>query len=120
MRELSIASVYLQTEAETIPVAVLIAVPLKTYPSNMKNMRHLAGPKLAHPAMNDEYIEFMVLIGADYYWSAVQDKVVRGNGPTAADSKIGYLLSGPINGCNKKSPSEDEHNDVTLCRRRRF
>ena len=91
MRELSTATVYLQTEAETIPLDVLIvpeiAVTLKTYPSNTKTMSPLTGPKLAHPAMNDGYFEIMVLIGADYYWTVVQDRVVRGNGPTAVESK---------------------------------
>ena len=55
----------------------------------------------------------MVLIGADYVWSVVQDRVVRGNGSTAVESKIGYLLSGPINGCNKKSPSTSMMNIMT-------
>jgi hypothetical protein len=36
-----------------------------------------------------------LLIGADHYWDVVEDKIVRGSGPTAAKSKIGYLLSGP-------------------------
>ena len=37
-----------------------------------------------------------VLIGADFYWTFVEDKIVRGDGPTAQQSKLGYLLSGPI------------------------
>ena len=36
-----------------------------------------------------------LLIGADHYWDVVEDKIVRGSGPTAAKSKIGYLLFGP-------------------------
>ncbi|XP_063442540.1 uncharacterized protein LOC134722839 [Mytilus trossulus] len=35
-------------------------------------------------------------IGADYYWDIVGDRVIRGSGPTAVQSKVGYLLSGPI------------------------
>ncbi|MES9974415.1 MAG: DUF1759 domain-containing protein [Candidatus Thiodiazotropha sp.] len=116
MREFPTATVYLQTEAETIPLDVLIvpdiAVPLKTYPSNTKTMSHLKGLKLAHPAMNDGYFEIMMLIGADYYWAIVQDRVVRGNGPTAVESKLGYLLSGPIDACNK-SPATSMMNIMT-------
>ena len=37
-----------------------------------------------------------MLVGADSYWRIVQDRVVRGNGPTAVESRIGYLLSGPL------------------------
>ena len=29
------------------------------------------------------------------HWDVVEDKIIRGAGPTAAKSKIGYLLSGP-------------------------
>ena len=37
-----------------------------------------------------------MLIGADFYWDILEDHIVRGNGPTAVKSKIGYLLSGPV------------------------
>ena len=117
MRGLPTATVYLQTETETIPMNILIvpeiSVPLRTYPNNLENMKHLTGLKLVHPAMNDGYFEIMVLIGADYYWSIVQDRVIRGNGPTAVESKIGYLLSGHTTGCNKKLPPTSMMNIMT-------
>ena len=53
--------------------------------------------------MDDGYSEITMLIGADYYWSIVQDNVIRGDGPTAVQSKLGYLLSGPVAGYNQKS-----------------
>ena len=37
-----------------------------------------------------------MLIGADHYWDVVEDHIVKGNGPTAMGSKLGYLLSGPM------------------------
>jgi hypothetical protein len=37
-----------------------------------------------------------MLIGADYYWDIVQNKIIRGKGPTAVQSRLGYLLSGPM------------------------
>ena len=71
MRELPTATVYIQTETETIPMDVFIvpeiAVPLRTYPNKINDMKQLTGPKLAHPAINDGYFEIMVLIEADYY-----------------------------------------------------
>ena len=36
------------------------------------------------------------MIGADYFWQFVVDHIIRGDGPTAMDSKLGYLLSGPV------------------------
>ncbi|XP_070549269.1 uncharacterized protein [Ptychodera flava] len=38
-----------------------------------------------------------ILIGADFYWDFVGDKIIRGP-PTAVSSKLGYLLSGPVPG----------------------
>ena len=36
------------------------------------------------------------MIGADFYWQFIQDRIVRGEGPTAVESRLGYLLSGPL------------------------
>ncbi|XP_074649042.1 uncharacterized protein LOC141904356 [Tubulanus polymorphus] len=49
------------------------------------------------PYVNTSNYEINLLIGADYYWSIVENEVVRGAGPTAVSSKLGFLLSGPIN-----------------------
>ena len=39
-----------------------------------------------------------VLIGSDHYWDIVTGESIRGeNGPTAVNSKFGWLLSGPTN-----------------------
>ena len=40
--------------------------------------------------------DISLLIGVDYYWKIVEDHIVRGNGPTTVQSKLGYLLSGPL------------------------
>jgi len=57
---------------------------------------YLQGLTLAHPITNDENFHVSVLIGADCYWQFIQDHVVRGNGSTAVQSRLGYLLSGPL------------------------
>ena len=36
------------------------------------------------------------VVGADFYWHIGQDRAIQGNGHTAVESKIGYLLSGPL------------------------
>ena len=41
-----------------------------------------------------------VMIGADYYWSFVQNNVVwgeSGDGPVAISTRLGHVLSGPLN-----------------------
>ncbi|XP_065896035.1 uncharacterized protein [Dysidea avara] len=59
-------------------------------------MPHLHNLKLAHPVTSERNISILLLIGTDYYWIFVQDHIVRGQGPTAQQSKLGYLLSGPL------------------------
>ena len=51
----------------------------------------MRGLKLAYPITKQESFEIELLIGVDYYWDIVEDCIVRGNGPTAVKSEIGYL-----------------------------
>ena len=64
-----------------------------------QNIPHLQGLTLAHPITGDEYFEVSLLIGTDQYWNFVGDHIVRGDGPTAMQSKLGYLISGPLPVC---------------------
>ena len=74
-----------------------IATPLQNHLSRqIQDMPHLRGLKLAHPVTSDENFAISLLIGADHYWDIVEDTVIRGQGPTAVASKLGYLLSGPL------------------------
>lgn len=39
-----------------------------------------------------------ILIGSDYYWDLVTNEIIQGEyGPTAVNSKFGWLISGPTN-----------------------
>ena len=57
---------------------------------------YLQGMKFAHRVTQDGYLEILLLVGADLCWRIVQDRIVRGNGPTTVKSKIGYLLFEPL------------------------
>jgi hypothetical protein len=37
-----------------------------------------------------------MIIGTDYYWDIAQNKIIRGKGSTAVQSRLGYLLSRPM------------------------
>ena len=63
---------------------------------NIREISYLRGLKLAYPVSSEEQFHISMLIGADYYWNIVGDKIIRGNGPTAVESKVGYFISGPI------------------------
>ena len=84
---------------EPITVAALtfpvICSPLPAHVST--SYPHLHGLELAdEPSSSENSIE--LLIGSDYYWLFVTGETRRGEeGPMAVDSKLGWLLSGPIN-----------------------
>ena len=101
-RHRSLATVYLVTRTgERIPLHVLIidkiATPLQIpHRTQMNEIPHLRNLTLAHPTTDEENFNISLLIGADHYWDIVEDQVIRGQGPTAVASKLGYLLSGPL------------------------
>ena len=60
----------------------------------MADYVHLEGLDFADDFNSTESID--VLIGSDYYWDFVTGDFIKGeHGPTAVDSKFGWLLSGP-------------------------
>ena len=101
-QKLGTTMVEVETESgELIPLSVLI-VPSISAPiqnsisTSVRSMRHLRGLKLTQPVTSEGNFTISLLIGTDYYWSFVQDHIVRGQGPIAQQSKLGYLLSGPL------------------------
>ena len=50
---------------------------------------------MAHPITNEDNFQISVLIGEEFYWTFVEDNVGRGDGLTAQQTKLAYLLSGP-------------------------
>ena len=79
----------------TISALIVICSPLpaKVYTS----YAHLDGLELAdEPCSSGSSID--LLIGSDYYWNFVTGETKRGEeGPVAVNSKLGWLLSSPIN-----------------------
>ena len=101
-KRLAVASILIQTlNNGHIPVSVLIvpklAAPIRnSVRAHLDKLPYLHGLPLAHPVTSDENFHISVLIGADFYWQFIQDRIVRGDGPTAVESRLGYLLSGPL------------------------
>ncbi|XP_068675693.1 uncharacterized protein [Montipora foliosa] len=58
---------------------------------------HLKGLELADYGTGEDNVEVDILVGSDQYWRLVSGRVVRGeHGPTAIETKLGWVLSGPI------------------------
>ncbi|XP_052242090.1 uncharacterized protein LOC127852239 [Dreissena polymorpha] len=101
LQQLERTTVYIVSKRKKIPVSVLIvptiAAPIRCgYLRSTAELPYLRGLKLAHSVTGETLFDISLLVGADHYWDIVKDHVVRGNGPTAVKSKIGYLLSGPM------------------------
>ena len=59
---------------------------------------HLASLKLADTHQGDNPIEIDMLIGSDLYWQLVTGEIIRGQvGPVTVKTKLGWVLSGPVN-----------------------
>jgi hypothetical protein len=89
IRKLGKAIVDLQTQSgEKVSMEVLnvptIAAPLQNNINfDASKLHYLQGLKLAHTVCSGDKFEIAMLIGADYYWDIVQNKIIRGKGPTA-------------------------------------
>ena len=102
VKKLDVATIYLETIiGDRLPLSVLI-VPTTAAPVQhvthytTAELPYLKGLQLATPMTAGEQFEITLLIGADHYWQVVEDHIVRGQGPTAIKSRLGYLLSGPL------------------------
>ena len=100
---MEVASVFIHTlSGSRILISVLIVPQLAAPIQNavrtcLRDIPYLQGLPLAHPVTGDENFDISILISADYYWQFIEDNIIRGNGPTAVKSHLGYLLSGPLN-----------------------
>ena len=71
------------------PIQNLNQRPLEDFP-------HLNRLQLAHPVTSTKQFTINLVIRADHYWDVIEDYIIKGSGPTAMGSKLGYLLTGPV------------------------
>ena len=77
----------------------MICDPLSDQPiaHAMKNYDYLTNLDLADYSCSTDMLEVDILIGSDHYWKLVTGEVVRsGDGPMAIQTKLGWVLSGPV------------------------
>ena len=94
----------------TAYVVPTICSPISNQSINLHQHQysHLQSLKLADDITHSPDLHIDLLIGADYYWSLISGEVVRsdsGSGPVALSTKLGYVLSGPVQGesCTNES-----------------
>ena len=65
--------------------------------NEMNKFQHLSGLDLADDYESKDEKHVDILIGGDYFYTFVGDKVIRGaNGPVAVETSFGFTLSGGI------------------------
>ena len=80
-------------------IVPIICSPLMSQPISYskEHYDHLRELDLADAAEVEDALEADILIGSDSYWKLVTGRVSRGrNGPLALHSKVGWILSGPV------------------------
>lgn len=76
-----------------------ICEPLTCHPlvDSREMYPHLSGLELADEPEDGQELHVDILVGSDWYWDLVTGRVQRGSdGPVAIDTKLGWVLSGPI------------------------
>ena len=74
-----------------------IAAPVQNFVNpTLHTLPHLRDLQEAHPVGSSETSHISLLISVDYYWEIVGNHIIRGTGPVAMESKLGYLFSGPL------------------------
>ena len=88
----------------TVPT---ICEPICGQPITLASRRYpyLSVLDLADRNDTESHLDVGILIGADLYWSMVTGRTRQGNGPTAIETKLGWVLSGPATGLSCESTS---------------
>ena len=65
---------------------------------------HLSGLELADSGDISGELEIDILVGSDHYWEVVTGRIIRGaSGPAAVETRLGWVLSGPVEGVAQES-----------------
>ena len=73
-----------------------------------QSYKHLSNLNFGNNNTESKALEIGVLIGRGYYWNFLCDEIVRvESGPVALLTKLGNVLSGPI---ERKKNQSDNHN----------
>ena len=86
----------------------LICEPLSNQPIALaaSSWNRLAPLQLADYSQGDVPLEIDILIGSDQYWKLVTGEMINQcNGPTAVRTRLGWVLSGPVEGLSQPESS---------------
>ena len=85
----------------TFLLVPLLCEPLLNQPilQAVEKYRYLANLQLADHSYENDCLGVNMLVGSDNYWKLMIGEVIcEGDGPMAVETKLGWVLSGPIEG----------------------
>ena len=88
-----------------------ICEPLLTQPIDFcsRQYSHLTPLNLADTNSSDTPVEVDMLVGSDFYWQLTTGEIIQGEGgPVTIETKLGWVLSGPV------TASEVNDNSATV------
>lgn len=94
----------LTKDKSSVPVKAIVVPKIASslddsHRKTLKSLSYLKDLDLAHLPTGKDTLSIEMLIGADFFWSFVGSEApIRGEGPTAIKSRLGYLVSGPLQG----------------------
>lgn len=99
--------------SETITISALtFPVICSALPSrvNIEDFSHFQDVELAENIETNSNDNIDVLIGSYYYWDIVTSESIRGDsGPTAVNSKFGWIISGPTHNSSANYDNVSSH-----------
>ena len=98
-QHVSIATFGNENKKLTLFAVPHICEPLSEQPVTlcMNTYEHLCNLDLADPVEGSDQMAIDMLIGSDYYWDLTTGETIRGEGgPVAIHTKLGCVLSGPV------------------------
>lgn len=81
---------------DVIIILIIVVLIFNRVCVNIREFLYLKGLKLVYLISLDEQFYILMLIGVDYYWSIVGDRIIRGNGFIVVELKVGYFIFGFI------------------------
>jgi len=64
-----------------------------------QNLEYLSHLDLADHCSEEACLEIDILIGCDHYWKLVTGQILHeADGPVAVNTRLGWVLSGPVHG----------------------
>ena len=86
----------------------LICEPLSNQPIALaaNSWDRLAALQLTDYSQGDVPLDIDILVGSDQYWKLLTGEMInQRNGPTAVHTRLGWVLSGPVEGLSQPESS---------------